>query len=137
MRGSRVVAMVVAGFLTARVGGAEHLVAPDQIEAALQHAREKRAADLAAVEAFLSGAQATQAARMLHVDPEDVRARAGRLSDAELADVAARADALRADPVAGAGGAVVWWTLGVLAAAFVILLIITIVVCLATNSCTA
>jgi hypothetical protein len=79
----------------------DHLVSRDEASARLSAAAESRQADLAAVEGALSSPAATRAAASLHVDLRDVRRAAASLSDAELRDVAARAEALRSDPAAG------------------------------------
>jgi hypothetical protein len=66
--------------------GAEHMVPPAQIEERLIAAGERRAAELESVDAALV---------------EAVRKAVPRLDDAELHELAVRAEQLRTDPVAG------------------------------------
>jgi hypothetical protein len=93
---------VLAASLVALPGqAADHLVVPAEIEARLAAAAQARHADLASVERFLQSPAAQRAARSLGQDPRDVSRSLQVLSDEELRDLAARAEALGQDPVAG------------------------------------
>jgi hypothetical protein len=80
---------------------AEHLVTPEAARQRLAGAVEAREADLTAVRGVLSRPEAASAARLLGADASGLKAAAATLSDAELRDLARRAQALQADPVAG------------------------------------
>src|SRR5262245_54727350 len=71
------------------------------MSARLGAAEAARQRSLASVDRFLASPEAARAASSVRADVGRLRAGLGTLSDAELADLAARADALRADPVAG------------------------------------
>ena len=83
------------------VEAAEHVVAPDAVHARLAEASADRARNLAAVDAVLATPLAREAAAAVGADAETLRVGTASLSDAELADLAARSAALEADPVAG------------------------------------
>ena len=102
---------------------ADHIVSPDLVAARLQGASTDRAANLAAVQTAFATPAARQAAATLHVDLDATTARLGSLSDAELADLAARTAALSEDPVAGALTQKQWIWILVGVAAVTILLI--------------
>jgi hypothetical protein len=91
--------MLLAGPVAALCG--DHLVAPAAVEERLNGAAGQRAHDVAAVERVLSSPRAVSAAAAIGVRVEGVRAAVPLLSDAELRDLAARAQALGGDPVAG------------------------------------
>jgi len=98
----RVVILALAALACGnRAFSGDHLVSRDETAARLSAAVEARQADLAAVEGVLSSREAATAAASLHVDLRRVRSAAGSLSDAELRDLATRAEALRSDPAAG------------------------------------
>jgi len=95
---------VAMGFLACAAmpaWAAEHLVATGEIEARLAAADQGRQADLAGLERFLASPSAQHGARALGQDPRAVSRSLQALSDAELRDLAARAQALEQDPVAG------------------------------------
>ena len=79
----------------------DHLVSRGAVDEALSAASESRAQDLARVERVLSRPEAASASALVNVDLASVRAAFASLDDGELRDLAARADALDADPVAG------------------------------------
>jgi hypothetical protein len=102
---------------------AEHLV---PAEAARQQAVDFAAArdrDRAAVEAFVASSDGASALAHLGLEPSAVRAGLGGLSDAELRDLASRAEALRADPVAGELNRQVIW-IGAISLALILLIIL-------------
>jgi hypothetical protein len=92
------VAAVLAA--TAPTFADDHLVSPRTAQERLQGAEAGRQRDREVVDRALSSPQAQAAATAVGADLDRVRAAVGMLSDAELADVAARAAALQSDPVA-------------------------------------
>jgi hypothetical protein len=93
-------ALLFAGTASAR----EHVVAPRAADERLLVAAAGRQADLRALDAFLASPQAARATEHLGLDARRLRAGIAGLSDAELQDLAARAQALRADPTPGLSG---------------------------------
>jgi hypothetical protein len=81
--------------------GADHLVAPATVGERLSGAAGQRERDVIVVDRALSTPRAASAAAAIGVHVESVRAAVPSLSDAELRDLAARAQALSGDPVAG------------------------------------
>lgn len=79
----------------------DHLVGPAEVSGALAATREARSHDLARLDGVLSGPEADRAATLAHADLTRVRLALASLSDGELRDLAVRATALDADPVAG------------------------------------
>jgi hypothetical protein len=79
----------------------DHLVSPEAARERLLDAAAGRDRSLATLDAALSTPEAAQAAASLGADTRQLRAALPTLSDAEVADLAARAEALQADPVAG------------------------------------
>jgi hypothetical protein len=79
----------------------QHLVSPEAAQARLSEAAAERARQLAVVDAVLASPEAAAAAASLGQDTGRLRAAVPALSDGELRDLAARAEALQADPVAG------------------------------------
>jgi hypothetical protein len=99
---TRVVILALAALACGnRAFSDDHLVSRDETSARLAAAADVRRADLAAVEDLLSSREAVTAAASLHADLRQVRSAAATLSDAELRDLATRAEALRSDPPAG------------------------------------
>ena len=79
----------------------DHVVTTQDLSARLGAAETARQRDLGTVDRFLGAPEAVSAAASVHADVGRLRAGLGALSDPELADLAARVDALQADPVAG------------------------------------
>jgi hypothetical protein len=79
----------------------DHVVDSQDLSARLGAAETARQRNLDAVDRFLASPEAVSAAARVRADVGRVRANLGALSDPELADLAARVDALQADPVAG------------------------------------
>jgi len=100
-RALSVLAAVVILLPVASAVGDDHLAGPAQVSGALAAAREAHGRDLARIEGLLSGPQAARAATLAHADLAQVRLAVAALGDDELRDLAARAQALGADPVAG------------------------------------
>jgi len=102
MRTSLAVAAALAAILAAPPAFAQdHLLGRDTAQARLVAAAAERRQDLDAVDRLLATPEAARAASSVGVDIAAVRATVPSLSDAELADLSARAAALEADPVAG------------------------------------
>jgi hypothetical protein len=97
-----VVALVALAVVAGPAWAEEHLVRPEAAQQQLLDAGAARTRDLAAVESFVASPEGSAALAGLGVDSTAVRRALPRLSDAELGDLAARAAALQADPVAGA-----------------------------------
>jgi hypothetical protein len=126
------VALAAAAVLFAVQVGAEerlatpgsHLVTADLAQARLQDASAERQRNLATVDAFLVSPQGTAAMKATGLSEARVRGSLPTLTDAELQDVAARAAALEADPVAGAMTTRQWIWIAAAAAAIILLIII-------------
>jgi hypothetical protein len=93
------IAVVLLSPIPARA--ADHLVAGADVSSALQEAARGRGQDLARLDGVLATPEAARAAAVAGASMADVRSGLSSLSDAELRDLAARAAALEADPVAG------------------------------------
>jgi hypothetical protein len=103
----------------------EHLVGPGTAQQQLLDAAGTRERNVAAVEAFVDSAQGSAALAAVGLDASRVRTQIGTLSDSELQEVAARASALDADPVAGlpfTQNRVVW--IAAIAVALIILIVL-------------
>jgi hypothetical protein len=79
----------------------DHVVGQKDMAARLGAANDARQQDLAAVDRFLASPEAAAAAASVRADSRRLRDGLGALSDHDLANLAARVDALQADPVAG------------------------------------
>ena len=79
----------------------DHLVTAADVQARFEAMGGNRAENLRTVEAALSSPAAAEAAALLPADLGRIRARVASLTDEELRDVAARAEALTVDPMAG------------------------------------
>jgi predicted phage gp36 major capsid-like protein len=94
-------ALVTAFSALTSPAAAGHLVAPATVDRALEQKAAERARDTARVDTLLASHAAAAAASELGVKIEAVRTAAARLSDAERADLLARAEALSVDPAGG------------------------------------
>jgi hypothetical protein len=101
MRLKRVVAIVLAALFTARAAAAGHVVGESDIQAAIEEASQRRQEDAATLDGFLAKPLTVETARNMGLDVDRLKVQAARLSDGELHDLAARAQALETDPVAG------------------------------------
>jgi hypothetical protein len=127
---SAVLAMVL---LVPSAGSAQdHLVTAGDIQARFAATTDQRAENLRSVEAALSSPAAAEAAALLHADLGRIRAGASSLTDEELRNVAARANALTVDPVAGANPVLI--VLAVIGAIVVLALLIASL-CVFGGSC--
>jgi hypothetical protein len=102
MKKSLAALFALAVFAIPAVQAEEHLVSPQAAQQQLLDATAARAQNLAVVDAFVASPEGTAAMATLGVDATRVRGALSTMTDAELQDVAARAAALQADPVAGA-----------------------------------
>jgi hypothetical protein len=100
-----------------------HLVTPDVAQARVLEAGAARERNLATVESFLASPAGQAGMGAVGVSEARVRGALPLLSDAELQDVAVRAAALQADPVAGGLTSRQWIWILVAAAAITILII--------------
>jgi hypothetical protein len=78
-----------------------HVVSPSDLQQATVAATQARRQNVEAVTNFLSSAAAEKAMRSAHMQPEQVRQGVASLSDAELAQLAARAQNAQANLAAG------------------------------------
>ncbi len=96
-----------------------HLVSPQQLQQQVQSSTEKRQKEIQDLNQFLSTAQAEKAMKDSKIDPVQVKTAIPSLSDAELADLSARADHAQHDFSAG--------LLGTTALLLIILIIVVII----------
>jgi len=96
---SLVVGMGLLGAAGLEAG--EHLVSETLGAQRLAQAERERSADQGVVDELLATSAAREVVRRAGADMQDVQAGVAALSDAELADLAARARQLQSDPVAG------------------------------------
>jgi hypothetical protein len=78
-----------------------HVVSPAELQAQVVAATQARQRNLDTVEEFLSSPEASKALDAASVDPQQVKTAVSSLSDAELAQLAARADQAQKDFAAG------------------------------------
>lgn len=100
-RSLAILAVAAAAFVSQDVLAQDHVVGTQDLSARLAAAESARQRDLATVDRFLASPEASSAASSVSADVSRLRDGLGALGDAELADLAARVDALQADPVAG------------------------------------
>jgi hypothetical protein len=81
-----------------------HLVSPTDLKNELLTATRRREQNQLTIRHFVTSADAEKAIRSVHLDPVQVTTAVATLSDAELAQLAARADKAQRDFVAGALG---------------------------------
>ncbi|HET7104233.1 MAG TPA: PA2779 family protein [Terracidiphilus sp.] len=80
---------------------ADHLVSPSDLTSAAVNASHARQQNLETLNGFLSSAQARQAIESAHMNPHQVTNAVAGLSDAEVAQLAARASNAQKDFAAG------------------------------------
>ena len=98
---TRLALAAVAALLAGNVFAQDHLLSRDAARDRLAVATQDRRQALDTVDRALATPDAARAASSVGVDIAAVRAAVPALSDAELADISARAAALESDPVAG------------------------------------
>lgn len=96
-----VLSMAVIALVAGQALAQDHLVSREAARERVLDAAPERARSLATLDAVLQTPEARQAAASLGADTAQLRAALPTLSDAEIADLASRAEALQADPVAG------------------------------------
>lgn len=79
----------------------DHLVSLEAAQSRLSEVTRSRSHDVATLERALSTPRAASTARALGADVREVRGAVASLGDRELRELASRAAALEADPVAG------------------------------------
>src|SRR5262249_27532403 len=80
---------------------AAHVVSPADLQKAAVAATQTRQHNMETVRNFLSSDKAEKAIKSAHMDPQQVKDAVSNLNDAELAQLAARADKAQADFAAG------------------------------------
>ena len=100
---ARIVMLVVLALVAApfHATAGSHVVTADEVQQALLQASAQRQADHDVVATVLATPEAREVAGSMGVDANRVTAGLSQLSDGELRDLAQRAQALSADPVAG------------------------------------
>jgi hypothetical protein len=78
-----------------------HVVSPADLQKEVLNATQRRELNVEKVNQFLSSEMAQRALKTAHVNPEQVKTGVASLSDAELAQLASRADKAQADFAAG------------------------------------
>jgi hypothetical protein len=96
-----VLSMAVIALVAGQARAEDHLVSREAVRERVLDAATQRARSLSTIDAVLSTPEAVQAAASLGADTTQLRAALPTLSDAEIADLATRAEALQSDPVAG------------------------------------
>jgi hypothetical protein len=96
-----VLSLALASLVAGQVSADDHVVSRDTAQQRLQEATAAREQGLATLDRALASPEAARAAATVGADPAALRAALPTLSDAEIADLAVRAQALSADPVAG------------------------------------
>lgn len=126
MRKSLVAAVLAMVALVAadRALAQEHLVTTTAAQARLAGAEDARQHDLAVLDGALSTPEAAAAARAVGADLDALRRAAPTLSDSELRDLAVRAGALQADPVAGVTDRDLRWLLYIFLLVAIVILVI-------------
>jgi len=89
----------VPGNLMAEAGA--HLVSPADLQKAAVNASQTRQHNLETLRTFLSSERAQKALKSANMDPQQVKNAVSSLSDADLAQLAARADKAQTDFAAG------------------------------------
>jgi hypothetical protein len=78
-----------------------HVVSPADLQKEVLNATQRRELNVEKVRQFLSSEMAQKVLKTAHMNPEQVKTGVASLSDAELAQLASRADKARADFAAG------------------------------------
>jgi hypothetical protein len=118
------VALLLAGVLAVPHAFAQrHIVSADQLAARLCSAEAERSRNLLKIDRILSNPIAGDAGLARGLDMLTLRAGVVALNDDELRDLAARADALGADPLAR-GGKKTWLIVGIAVLVTVVLVVL-------------
>ncbi len=78
-----------------------HVVSPSEMQQEMLASAQARQRNLETVRNFFSSAQAVKAMKTAHVNPEQIKTSVASLSDAELANLASRAEKAQANFAAG------------------------------------
>ena len=78
-----------------------HVVSPTDLQKEILNASQRRELNVEKVRQFFSSEMAQKALKTAHMNPEQVKTGVTSLSDAELAQLASRADKAQADFAAG------------------------------------
>jgi hypothetical protein len=108
----------------AQTAAQDHLVSPQTLQHQLSDSATTRQKNIETVNNFLSSPIADQAIRDAHYNPEQVRNAVPTLSDQELASLSTRAQDVQQK---FAAGALTKTEIGLIAIAFVVLIIVIIV----------
>jgi hypothetical protein len=100
-KASTILVLVSMLFAAPLVGADDHLVTRGAADRRLSEATAERARNVASLDALLRAPGADKAAALAGIDLGRARQALPQLSDADLSDLALRAAALKADPVAG------------------------------------
>ena len=98
---SAILALVSMLFMAPIAVADDHVVSRDAAERRLADAATERASNIASLDALLATPGADKAAALAGIDLGRARQALPGLNDADLSDLARRAAALTADPVAG------------------------------------
>jgi hypothetical protein len=104
----------------------EHLVSPQAAQQRLLDTAAQRERNIATLDAFVASPEGSAAIAAVGLEPSRVHGSLVKLSDTELKDLAARASALQADPVAGrpfSNRQIVWIAAIALAVVLLVILI--------------
>ena len=96
-----ILALISMLFAVPIVSADDHLVSRGAADQRLNDAAAARARNIASLDALMTSPAADKAAAAAGLDIERARKALPRLSDGDLSDLAQRAAALKADPVAG------------------------------------
>jgi hypothetical protein len=96
-----VLSIALSSLAAGQAFATDHLVTPEAARDRVLDAAAQREQSLGALDSVLSTPAAAGAAASMGADASRLRAALPTLSDAEIADLATRANALQADPVAG------------------------------------
>ena len=121
MRGCAVVVMVAFSVVATRASAEDHVVSSRAAHQELVAAEAQRSRDVAVIRQALTTPAAQTAARSLSTDAGALSAMVATLSADELRDLASRAEALNADPVAGMTAKDTVWVILIVIAVLVVL----------------
>lgn len=98
---SALVAIFAAPSVVLGESGVDHLVSPTTLQQAAVNASAQRQQNIETLRSFFGSDQARRAMESAHVNPTQVTSAVANLSDAELAQLAQRANKAQADFAAG------------------------------------
>ncbi len=98
---SVLVALFAAPSAVMAEGGVDHLVSPSTLQQAAANASAEREQNIASLRSFFGSDQARRAMESAHINPTQVTTAVATLSDAELSQLAQRANKAQADFAAG------------------------------------